>query len=101
MAAFHGQMDMACRRNGAGCGVADISSICISMIIMAGIWTGKISILYILARENRLRQIFSFLHDIGYSGDYTIEAVSFKQSGEIEFERMNNTIKTLRSKLYG
>ena len=102
MAAFHGQMDMACEKEWRWMwGGGHIKHLHINDYNGGYMDWKNFNTLHIGEGKIGFDKFFSFLHDIGYSGDYTIEAVSFKQSGEIEFERMNNTVKTLRSKLYG
>lgn len=42
-------------------------------------------------------RFFEFLRNLGYSEAFTIEATSFFQSGEIEFDEINKSINIIRS----
>lgn len=44
-------------------------------------------------------RFFRWVREIGYDGDFTVEATSFDQSGKIDFEKMNKTIRHLRAYL--
>ncbi|MBQ6951798.1 MAG: sugar phosphate isomerase/epimerase [Clostridia bacterium] len=39
---------------------------------------------------------FSFLKEIGYTGDFTTEATSFDKTGTIHLDKLNKTLQTLR-----
>ncbi|MBQ8624442.1 MAG: sugar phosphate isomerase/epimerase [Oscillospiraceae bacterium] len=39
---------------------------------------------------------FSQLSSIGYNGDFTVEATSFNQSGEVDFVQLNQSINTVK-----
>lgn len=40
-------------------------------------------------------RLFAFLREIGYDGDYTVEATSFTQDGAIHWEKLNETMRRL------
>lgn len=42
-------------------------------------------------------RFFEFLHNVRCSEDFTIESTSFDQSGEVNFDKLNNTINSLRN----
>lgn len=42
---------------------------------------------------------FEFLHRVGYSEDFTIESTSFNQSGEVDCEKLNNSISIIKDYL--
>lgn len=42
-------------------------------------------------------KFFDFVSHVGYLGDYTIEAPSLNQDGEVDFDKLNNSIRLLRS----
>lgn len=44
-------------------------------------------------------RLFSFINDMNYSGDFTIESTSFDKSGIIDFDRMNQSIHRVKEYL--
>ena len=42
-------------------------------------------------------RFFRFVKDIGYCGDFTIEALSVDESGTMDFDKMNESVKKLRA----
>lgn len=42
-------------------------------------------------------RFFAFIKEIGYTGDFTTEATSFDQSGQINIDKVNNTLNKIRS----
>ena len=45
-------------------------------------------------------RLFSFIKEMDYSGDFTIESTSFDKSGIIDFDRMNHSIRKVREFLF-
>lgn len=41
-------------------------------------------------------RLFAFLREIGYDGDYTVEATSFTQDGVIHWDKLDRTLRTVR-----
>lgn len=41
-------------------------------------------------------RLFAFLREIGYDGDYTVEATSFTPDGVIHWDKLNQTLRCLR-----
>jgi len=44
-------------------------------------------------------ELFAFLKDAGYTGDFTVEATSFDQTGAIDFDALNRTFAMLQDLL--
>ncbi len=61
-------------------------------------WT-KLNTLHIGDGHIDFKKLFDFIKPWGYRGDFTIEATSFDQSGRIDFEKLNQTIRTIKNYL--
>ena len=44
-------------------------------------------------------RLFAFLREIGYDGDYTVEATSFLPDGVIHWEDLNRSVQRVRDYL--
>ncbi|MBQ3003807.1 MAG: sugar phosphate isomerase/epimerase [Clostridia bacterium] len=98
MAAFHGQMDALYAKenrallshmhhmhiNDYGGGYKDWSNL---------------NTLHIGDGHVDFDKLFAFLKEIGYRGDFTVEATSFDQTGAIDFDALNRTFDKIRTYL--
>ena len=41
-------------------------------------------------------RFFDFVREVGYDGDYTVEATSFLPDGVIHFDELNRTLQYIR-----
>lgn len=61
-------------------------------------WT-KLNTLHIGDGHVDFDKLFDFIREWGYRGDFTIEATSFDQSGQIDFDKLNQSIRTIKGYL--
>lgn len=98
MAAFHGQLDELYQEENKRL-TAQIRHMHINDYGGGYMEWSKLKTLHIGDGQIDFASFFRWVREIGYDEDFTVEATSFGQSGEIDFEKMNETIRRLRAYL--
>jgi len=63
-------------------------------------WT-RLKTLHIGEGQVDFERLFAFLKEIGYRGDFTVEATSFGSDGVIDFDSLNRDFECIRERLKG
>ena len=61
---------------------------------------GNLRTLPIGAGKLDFERFFSFIREIGYEGDYTLEATAFNNEGVVDVEMLNRQFAYVREKIY-
>lgn len=98
MAAFHGQLDELYQEKNKRL-TAQIRHMHINDYGGEYMEWSRLKTLHIGDGQIDFASFFRWVREIVYDGDFTVEATSFDQSGKIDFEKMNETIRRLRAYL--
>lgn len=98
MAAFHGQLDELYKKENERLS-ARIRHMHINDYGGRYMEWSRLKTLHIGDGHIDFDRFFRWVREIGYGGDFTVEATSFDQSGKIDFEKLNKTIRKLRAYL--
>ncbi|MDE7234720.1 MAG: sugar phosphate isomerase/epimerase, partial [Ruminiclostridium sp.] len=98
MAAFHGQLDEFYKEENKRL-TTRIRHMHVNDYSGGYMEWSRLKTLHIGDGHIDFESFFRWVREIGYGGDFTVEATSFDQSGKIDFEKMNETIRRLRAYL--
>lgn len=98
MAEFHNQLDLLYREENARL-LPNIVHMHINDYKGGFKEWKKLRTLHIGEGQIDFDRLFAFLKRIGYKGDFTVEATSFNESGEIDFEALNRSFRKIREYL--